>query len=146
MLTFKLSVTTPEGDLFKGDVSQITVNTEMGEITILPNHIPLVSIIQPGELLIKQNNQETPLAVYGGFIEIKSNNEVSILADAGEKVSAIDEAKAEAAKIKAEEILKQKFNTADYEDAALNLQRELTRIKIARKYKHKGTVINRTTT
>lgn len=146
MSILKLSVTTPEGDLFKGEASQITVNTEMGEITILPNHIPLVSIIQPGELLIKQNNQEIPLAIYGGFIEIKNNNEVSILADAGEKISAIDEAKAEAAKVKAEEILKQKFNTADYEDAALNLQRELARLKIVRKYKHKGTVINRTTT
>lgn len=135
MNKLKLSVSTPEGDLFKGEIDQVTVNTEMGEITILPNHLPLVSIVQPGELLIKQDKKEIPLAVYGGFLEVKNNNEIILLADAGEKVEEIDEAKAEEARVKAEQILKEKFNTADYEDAALNLAKELARIRIAKKYK-----------
>jgi len=135
MTKLKLSVSTPEGDLFKGEIDQVTVNTEMGEITILPNHLPLVSIVQPGELLIKQDKKDIPLAVYGGFLEVKNNNEIVLLADAGEKVEEIDEAKAEEARIKAEQILKEKFNTADYEDAALNLAKELARIRIAKKYK-----------
>lgn len=134
----KLSVTTPERELFQGEVSQLTADTEMGEITILSGHIPLVSVLRSGELLIKQEQEETPLAVYGGFLEVKGDNEITVLADAGERVEELDEAKAEAAKKKAEEVLKEKFDTADYEDAALNLQRELARLRLARKYKHKG--------
>lgn len=134
MQKIKLSVSTPEGDLFKGEADQVTVNTEMGEITILPNHIPLICIVQPGELLIKQDKKGIPLAVYGGFLEVR-NNEIVLLADAGEKVEEIDEAKAEEAKNKAEQILKEKFNTADYEDAALSLQKELARLRLAKKYK-----------
>ena len=135
MNKIKLAVSTQEGDLYKGEVDQITVNTEMGEITVLPNHIPLVTIVQPGELMIRQDKQEIPLAVYGGFFEIRNNNEAILLADAGEKVEEIDEAKAEEARKKAEQILKEKFNTADYEDAALNLQKELARLRLAKKYK-----------
>lgn len=141
MNKLNLSVSTPEGSLFKGEIDQLTVNTEVGEITILPNHIPLVSIVKPGELLIKQDKKNIALAVYGGFLEIRNNNEVVLLADAGERVDQIDLVKAEEAHKKAEKILKEKFNTADYEDAALNLQRELTRIKLAKKYKkHQSTV------
>lgn len=135
MAKITLTVNTPEGELFKGEIEQLTVTTEMGEITVLPNHIPLVGIIKPGELLILQNNHAMPLGIYGGFIEVRNNNEVVILADAGEKVEAIDEAQAEAAKQKAEQILKDKFNTADYEDAALNLQKELARLNLVKKYK-----------
>ncbi len=138
MKTLRLQVTTPEGKLFEGEVQQVSLNTQMGEITVLPNHIPLVSVLEPGELLIKQDNKETPLAVYGGFVEINSKGELIVLADAGERVEEIDEAKAEEAAKKAEEVLKNKFNTADYEDAALNLQRELARIRIAKKWRNKG--------
>ncbi len=135
MKTLKLFVSTPEGQLFGGEISQVTINTKMGEITILPNHLPLLSVLEPGELLIKQDQKEIPLAVYGGFLEVNSLNEVRVLADAGEKAEEIDEAKAAEASRKAEQILKEKFNTADYQDAALNLQRELLRLRLARKYR-----------
>ncbi|MFH0819131.1 MAG: ATP synthase F1 subunit epsilon [Patescibacteria group bacterium] len=136
--TIKLIVTAPQGNLYNDELEQITATTMLGEITILPNHIPLISILQSGELIIQKDGKKIPFAVYGGFIEIKNNNEVIILADSAEHVDAIDEANVEAAAKKAEEILKEKFNTSDYEDAALNLAREQARLRIVKKYKNQG--------
>lgn len=139
MKDLKLKIVTPEKILFEDKVSQLSVSTVMGEITILPNHIPLVSQLAPGEIAVKNNGNEVDLmAVSGGFIEVLPD-QVVILADTAERAEDIDEARAEEARARAEEVLKTKV--ADAESFALftaKIEKELARLKVARKYKQRG--------
>ena len=136
-MKIKFKITTPEKNVYEDEIDQLTVMTEAGEITVLPNHIPLVTLLRPGEMRVKKDKEEIPMAVAGGFLEVRLNSEVVILADAAERVEEIDEALVEAARKKAEEALKEKFNTADYREAALALEYEMYRLNLVRKYRHK---------
>jgi len=139
MKELKLKIVTPEKVLFSDKVSQVSISTIMGQITILPNHIPLVSQLSPGEIVVKKNGSEEDLMVVsGGFVEVLPD-QVVILADTAERAEDIDEARAEEARKKAEEILKTKV--ADVEQFAIftaQIEKELARLKVARKYKQKG--------
>lgn len=138
MKQIKLKIVTPEKILFEDTVSQISVSTVLGEITILPNHIPLVSQLASGEIVIKtEQGKEDLMAVSGGFIEVLPD-QVVILADTAERAEDIDEARAEEARQKAEEILKTKV--ADAEGFAMftaKIEKELARLKVVRKHKNK---------
>lgn len=133
-------VTTPEGRLLEEEVDQITVETIDGQITVLPDHIPLVTILRPGEMLLRTDSKTVSYALYGGFLEIRPESKIFILADAAERPELIDLQAAEAARERARHTLQEKFDTAEYEDAALQLERELTRVRLARKHhrRHKG--------
>jgi F-type H+-transporting ATPase subunit epsilon len=135
MIKFKIA--TPERVVYEDEIDQITLPTKLGEITILPNHIPLVSFLVPGEVLIKKNNLEIPLAVSGGFIEF-AENKLTILADTAEPVEELDEIKIEEARKKVEELMTQKQDLDDVAFAGLaaQMERELARLKVARKYKN----------
>lgn len=139
MKDLKLKIVTPEKILFEQTVAQVSVSTVLGEITILPNHIPLVSQLSPGEIVVKTNgNEEDLMAVSGGFIEVLPD-QVVILADTAERAEDIDEERAEAARQKAEEVLKTKV--ADAESFAMftaQIEKEMARLKVARKYKKQG--------
>ncbi|MDD3285209.1 MAG: ATP synthase F1 subunit epsilon [Patescibacteria group bacterium] len=89
--TIKFEIVTPERTVFKQEVVQVTVPTQSGEITVLPDHIPLVSILKPGVLEIKTANQETEIiSVSGGFIEVL-RDKIVILADTAERAQELDE-------------------------------------------------------
>ena len=133
-------ITTPEGRLLEQEIDQLTVETIDGQITVLPDHIPLVTILRPGEMLLRTGSKTVSYALYGGFLEIRPESRIFILADAAERPEQIDLAAAEAARERAQQVLQEKFDTAEYEDAALQLERELTRVRLARKHhrRHKG--------
>lgn len=139
MKDLKLKIVTPEKILFEGKVSQVSISTIMGEITILPNHIPLVSQLASGEVIVKSNgDQEDLMAISGGFVEVLPD-QVVILADTAERAEDIDEERAEEARKKAEEVLKTKIS--DLESFAMfsaKIEKELARLKVARKYKKRG--------
>ena len=128
---------TPERTIYDSEVDQITVMTKNGEIGILPNHIPLISVLQPGEMRVKKDGEEIPIAVTGGFIEVQTGNKVEILADAAERAEEIDIERAEEARKRAEEYIRDKKFESDVEYAALQaqLERALSRLKIAKKYR-----------
>jgi F-type H+-transporting ATPase subunit epsilon len=138
MKQIKLKIVTPEKVLLEDEVSQVSVSTAMGQITILPNHLPLVSKLVSGEIVVKKNSHEEDLmAVSGGLIEVLPD-QVVILADTAERAEEIDEARAEAARARAEEAMKEKM--ADAESFALftaQIEKELARLKVARKHKNK---------
>lgn len=135
-MKIKFKIATPERVVYEEEINQITLPTKMGEITILPNHIPLVSSLMPGEILIKKGKEEIPLAVSGGFVEFHNNNLV-ILADTAERVEEIDIKRAEAARQKAKDILekKQYADEVDFTALAARMEKELARLKVAKKYK-----------
>ena len=134
-LTFK--IVTPEKLVLQEEVDEVILPTQEGQIAILKDHIPLVSTLRPGELVMKKDGRETPLAVSGGFIEVRDNT-VTVLADTAERVEEIDLARAEEGRKRAEALLAEK--TIEHEDYALlqaRLEKELARLHVARKHKHR---------
>lgn len=138
----KLKIITPERLIFEEMVDQVSLPTSLGEITVLPDHIPLITNLSSGDIVAYANGEHVPMTVVGGFIEVKKeNNEtiVAVLADFAEHVSELSEEKIEKAKKRAEEIKKLMENKelVDYEHFATELERSLTSIKVADKWKSK---------
>ena len=139
----KLKIVTPERLVLEEMVEQVSLPTTLGEITVLPDHIPLVAGLKSGDVVAFTNGEHVPMAVVGGFVEIKKNEEghteVAVLADFAEHVSEISEEKIEEAKRKAEELKKKLENKelVDFEHFEAELERSLTRVKIADKWRTK---------
>lgn len=138
MSKIKFKVVTPERMVYENEVEQVTLPTLDGQITVLPNHIPLMSILQPGELLLKKDGKEIPLAVSSGFVQV-NKNEVVILADSAEHAEEIDEKRAEEARERAQKLLREVKNREDVNYAALasKIEKEFARLHVARKRKQR---------
>lgn len=130
-----LIITTPERQLVDAQVEQVSVPTALGEITILPHHIPLVAEVVPGELRLRQNGQDEFFAVAGGFVEVRQGNEVVLLADAAERDDELDILKIEEAEARARKVLAELVVADDqsFAQAAAALERELARLRVARR-------------
>ena len=139
----KLKIITPERLVLEEMVDQVSIPTTLGEITILPNHIPLITNLTSGDIVAFAGGEHIPMAVVGGFIEIKKdkndNTVVAVLADFAEHISELTDDKIEKAKAKAEELKKQMENKehVDYEHFSAELEKSLTRVKIADKWRTK---------
>lgn len=129
MSTFRLEVVTVGGVVFSEDVDMIVAWGSEGQLGILPHHAPLMTMLQPGELLISKDGGEQYLATSGGFLEVRLDK-VVILADACERAEEIDTARAEAARLRAEETLKSRPAGADVAVAEAALRRSLARLKV----------------
>lgn len=137
----KLNIITPEKIVFSDDVDQVTIPTMDGEITVLSHHIPLVGLLKAGELIIKKGDEIIPLAVSGGMLQVRADG-ITILADTAERVEEILEERAEEARKAAEKLLAEKrFDAEEYAAIAAKMERELARLKVARKWRHKGHTI-----
>lgn len=137
MEKIKLQIVTPEKTVFSEEVDQVSLATQEGEITVLPNHIPLVTLLQAGELRYKKDNQQFPLAIAGGFAEVRLHNELIILADRAEYAHEIDVAKAEAARDLALKTMQQERqgDEIQYTTIQASLEKELNRIRVGNKYR-----------
>ena len=141
----KLKIITPERTVLEEMVEQVTLPTTEGEITILPGHIALVSALKSGDIVAKNNGEYIPMAVAGGFIEVKPATgesfatEVAVLADFAEHVSELSHDVVEKAKARAEELkqMKDKGEVVDFEHFESELERSLTRAKVADKWRNK---------
>jgi F-type H+-transporting ATPase subunit epsilon len=132
MATFKLEIVTAERMVFSGDVNEVVVWGMAGQLGILPHHAPLMTMLRPGDLLMKKDNEEQYLAVSGGFLEVRPDK-VVVLADSCERAEEIDIARAEAAKRRAEEALKTAPSKVDAAAAEAALRRSLIRLKVVEK-------------
>jgi F-type H+-transporting ATPase subunit epsilon len=131
----KFKIVTPERTVFEDVISQATLPTTDGEITILPNHRSYISSLNPGELMVKKDNEEILISISGGFIEFHGN-ELIVLADTAERAEEIDLKRAEEARKKAEELKDQaiSMDEEEYARVAAAIQKESARIKVARKH------------
>jgi F-type H+-transporting ATPase subunit epsilon len=128
-------IVTPERTVFEDSIDQVTLPTQEGEITVLPEHIPLIAVLAPGELVIKQDGKEVAMAVSGGMIEVRKN-EITILADTAERAEEIDIKRAEEARERAEKLKDEKIRMDETEYAAVAalMERNLARIRVAKKH------------
>ena len=130
MATFRLEIVTAERMVYSDDVTALIAWGVEGQLGILPHHAPLMTMLQPGDLLIRKDKEEEILAVSGGFIEVRPDK-VIVLADACERADEIDIARAEEAKKRAQETMKAAPLTADAATAEAALRRSLARLKAA---------------
>ncbi len=137
----KLKIVTPERLVLEEMVEQVSVPTTQGEITILPEHIPLVAGLASGDIVGLVGGEHVPMAVVGGFVEVKKNEEgiteVAVLADFAEHVGELTEEKIAASQTRAAELREKLHNKeeVDFEHFEAELERSLTRVKIADKWR-----------
>jgi len=132
-LHLKLEIITPEKVVLEDTVDQITLPTAEGEITILPNHIPLIAILKPGEVVAKKGKEEIAMSCSGGFIEV-TPDKILVLADTAELAEELIEEEILKARARAEKILSEKqVDETRFVEAAAMLERELARLKVVRK-------------
>lgn len=130
-------IITPERVIFSEEVGQITLPTQDGEITVLPRHIPLVTLLTAGELRYLKNGVEYPIAVSSGFAEVRPDNSVVILADTAEHAAEIDLTKAQEAHDRAAKLMSEPRRFEEVEFAVLQskMEKELARLKVGKKYR-----------
>lgn len=131
-MNLNLEIVTPEKVVFKDEVDEVTCPTVNGEISILPNHVGLVTQIAPGELVIRKAGNNSYLAITGGFLEV-SNNKVAILADYAVREEDIEIAKAEEAKKRAEKLMEEKLSEKDFALAESELRRSILQLNVVRR-------------
>ena len=135
MASIRFKIVTPERTVVEEEIYQITLPVEGGEVTLLPDHVPYIGAITAGEIVLRKTigGEEESLATSGGFVEFHDNTLV-ILADTAERAEEIDLARAEQAKVRAEDRLK-RFDDpqVDMERARKALVRAIVRLETAHK-------------
>lgn len=127
---FKLTIMTPDKEFFNGEVVKLNSEDSDGRFGILPNHSSIVSDLIPTVTSFQDiNNKEFHCFTSNGVIKIK-NNVVVMICDAAEWPEEIDKDRATAAKIRAEERLKEK-EKIDIKRAENALKRSLVRLKLS---------------
>lgn len=118
--------------MYADDIEVLTTPTTQGEISIMANHVSLVTVIAPGEIRIKKDGATSFMSITGGFIQV-ARKKVTILADAAERADEIDLDRAERARERAKKLLDEKqLDRVTHADTVAALQRSLLRIKVAR--------------
>jgi F-type H+-transporting ATPase subunit epsilon len=137
-----LKIVTPGGSVYEDLAISVTIPTTSGYVTILDNHIPLISVVKSGEIIITketkdQKSYEVAFAVSSGVLEVEEGSVVNIMAETVEVAENIDLERAKNAKEKAEEILKN-INLSDddqYRYLVAKIEKELARINVSNKYR-----------
>ena len=137
MTTMRLEITTAEKQVYADDVEALVAPGIDGELGILPHHAPLMTGLQPGEIIIRKDGQDTYLMVSGGFMEVMAN-QVTILADAAERSEEIEEERAQEAIRRAQERLASRESDQDLEMAVASIRRAEIRLKVARRRRSRG--------
>jgi F-type H+-transporting ATPase subunit epsilon len=131
--TIKLEIVTPEAKTYSEDVDMVTLTGIDGEMGILPQHMPLMTQLVPGEILVKKGGDNFLLAVGDGFVQV-TGEKISILTDMAIRAENIDEAAAEEARKRAEERLAQKLTEEDAAMVQASLLNALAQLKVKRRY------------
>jgi F-type H+-transporting ATPase subunit epsilon len=133
-MPIKLEIVTAERQVYSGDVEFVSAPGVMGTLGILPKHSPLLTALEAGELRFKKGDEEESFAVSGGFMEVRPD-QVIVLADTAERAEEIDLERAEAARQRAEELLKERPSGVDVTTIERALRRSRIRLRVAKRRK-----------
>ncbi len=130
--TLKLEIVTPEGIVYSEDVDMVTLPGVAGEMGIYPQHVPLMTEMVPGDMIVRKDGRDVFIATGEGLIEVTAKR-VAVLTDLAVTADRIDEAKAEEARQRAAARLREKLS--DEEIAAVNasLARSLAQLHVKRR-------------
>lgn len=136
MKNFETKILTPDGPVFNGFAASVNVPGTEGNFQILSDHASLMSALEPGEIRVTQSegSGEVRFSVSVGFVEVANNN-VTILAEAAERVENIDVDRAQQALDRAKERIQAAVNNSDIDvlRAEAALQRAQNRLQLARR-------------
>jgi len=136
-MSIRLEILTIERKLYDDEVDMVVAPGSEGVFGVLPNHVPLLTSLNFGELQIKKQGEEDLFfAIGGGIIEVLPNH-ITVLANTAERADEIDVSRAEDARRRAEDTLAKRNETKSFEEAQNNLKRSATRLKIAERRKRK---------
>jgi len=130
--TLKLEIVTPEAVTYSQDVEMVTLPGIEGEMGIYPMHVPLMTQLVAGEVVVRKDGKDAFLAVGEGFVQI-TGDRVAILTDMAFEAAHIDEAKAEEARKRAEERLQQKLSDEEVASVSAALAHSLAQLKVKRR-------------
>ena len=135
--TLKLEIVTPETTIYSEDVEMVTLPGSEGEAGIYPNHVPLMTRVQAGEIIVNRSGTEEVVAIGEGFAEITGDH-IAILTDNAANSADIDEAAAEEAKAKAEQRLEEGGDIDEEEAKALTQATLYSQAQIKAKRRKRG--------
>ena len=131
MSPLRCEIVSAERILFSEEVDAILAPGAEGQLGILPRHAPLITALQPGELIVSQGDEEEIFVVGGGFMEVV-RDKVTILADGAERADEIDIERALAARERAEaRLLDRQAEQVDFAQVEASLRRALARLRVA---------------
>ena len=141
MAPMRLEIVTAERLIYSEDIDILVAPGEDGELAVLPSHAPLLTGLRPGEIRVVKDNEDSYIAVSGGFLEVMANK-VTILADTAEHAEEINEQRAEEALRKAEEMIESRPADMDLERAVASMRRSQARLRVAvrRRRRREGAV------
>jgi len=130
--TLKLDIVTPEAKTYSEDVEMVTLPAVEGEMGVFPQHVPLMTQIMPGEVIVRKEGRDYFLAVGEGFVEI-TGERVAIMTDMAIRAENVDEAKAEEARHRAEARLAEKLDDEEATMVSAALAHSLAQLKVKRR-------------
>lgn len=138
-MTIKCDIVTAERVVFSDEVDIVVAPGQEGEMGILPHHAPLMTILNPGELIARKSGEEYSMAISGGYLEVLPDR-IIILADAAERAEEIDIVRAEEAKKRAQEELAHPASQLEAAQAEAALRGAIASIQVAERRKKRRQV------
>jgi F-type H+-transporting ATPase subunit epsilon len=131
-MPLRLEIVTPQTTAFSEEVDMVTLPGTEGELGIYPNHVPLLTLLKPGELRILREGRERYLAVGEGFVEIRGDG-VSVLTDMALEPAGIDVSAAEEAVARAQAAMKEDHGAEEVAMISASLQKALAQLHVKRR-------------
>ena len=130
--TLRLEIVTPEQTAYSEDVEMVTIPGAEGELGVYPNHVPLLTVLKPGELRVTKGGKSEYLAVGEGFVEVRGDG-VSVLTDMALHPEKIDESAAEQAVERAKAAMKEDHGSEEVAAIQASLQKALAQLHVKRR-------------
>jgi F-type H+-transporting ATPase subunit epsilon len=127
----RVAIVTGDRVVYDGPADVLTVEGVRGVISILLHHAPMLTMLEPGELVVRWGDEQLSLAVGGGFLEVVDDT-ATVLADSAERPEEIDITAAEEARRRAEALMRRYRSRPEGAATALALRRSRVRLRIAR--------------
>jgi F-type H+-transporting ATPase subunit epsilon len=131
--TLKLEIITPDAVVYRDDVHMVTLPGVEGELGIYPLHVPLITQIVPGGVIVTKNGRDSQLAVGEGLVDITADS-VTIVTDMAIPADKIDEAKVEEARQRAAARLAEKLSDEEVASVNASLARSLAQLHVKRRH------------
>jgi F-type H+-transporting ATPase subunit epsilon len=132
--TLKLEIITPDATVYSEDVEMVTLPGVEGEMGVFPLHVPLLTQMVPGEIVVRKAGADSHFAVGEGLIEVTADH-VAILTDMAIAAEHIDEAKVEEARRRAEARLQEKLSDEEVASVNSSLARSLAQLHVKRRHR-----------
>src|SRR5262250_2866269 len=133
--TLKLEIVTPEATVYSQEVEFVILQGVEGQMTVLPQHVRLMTQLVPGEMVVRAGGQDEFLAVGGGLVQV-TGERVAVLTDMAIAAESIDEAKAEEARQRAAARLREKLSSEEVASVNAALARSLAQLYVKRRHRN----------